>query len=117
MAHRLMTDSPPERARTSPGRIIAGIVASLAGLVLAAFCLAVANFMTFGLYSWQEPSVDPAVWIPLLGIAVTLPLGPVVLSVNGDRRRWLIVAGVTSLLGVLLASLITWIPLAAGFHW
>ena len=110
---------PVEPPRTSPGRVVAGIVASLAGLVLAAFCLWVLCLMTFGLFGSSDPSVDGDIWLPLLGIAVTSPLGPLMLSmspVKGHGKRWLTVAAIVSGGSVLLASLATWIPVALGWR-
>ena len=52
------------------------MVATLLSLVLAGFCLFMANLITYGLYSWTEPKLDPAVILPLVGIGLVLPLGP-----------------------------------------
>ena len=92
----------------------AGTVVSLVGLMLAAFCYFMASLMTWGLYSWQTPQLDPGIVLPLIGVAVTLPLGPLVLARGAHGRRWLRVAVGAALVGVVLTSLTTWVPVAVG---
>ena len=104
-----------ERTSRRPVLIwVAGVLVSLVSLALAAFCYFMANLMTFGLYSWQTPKLDAGIVLPLIGVALTLPLGPLVLSLGSHGRRWLRVAVGASLGGVVLTSLTTWVPVAVG---
>ncbi len=98
------------------GLIVAASLAGLAGLVGAAFCLFLANLITYGLYTWTEPQLDSAVVLPLIGIGICLPLGPLVMSLGPTRRRWWKIALVTSLSGLVIASAISWLPVALGLR-
>ena len=98
--------------RPRPWLGVAAVVATLLSLVLAGFCLFMANLITYGLYSWTEPKLDPAVILPLVGIGLVLPLGPLVMTLGPRRAFWLRLALIVSLGGMVLASLMTWVPVA-----
>ena len=95
---------------------VAGALVSVVSLALAAFCYFMASLMTYGLYSWQTPQLDAGIVLPLIGIFLSLPLGPLVLSLGSHGRRWLRVAAGAGLGGVVLTSLTTWVPVAAGLR-
>ena len=102
--------------RAGPWRPVAAVVVTALSLVLAGFCVFMASLMTYGLYTWSEPQLDPAVAVPLLGIGLSLALGPLVMSLGERRRFWLRVALAVSISSVLIASLATWVPVAAGWR-
>ena len=101
------TECPTDRG---PGW--AAVVATLLSLVLAGFCLFMANLITYGLYSWTEPKLDPAVILPLVGIGLVLTLDPLVMALGPRRAFWLRIALIASRGGIVLASLMTWVPVA-----
>ena len=98
--------------RPRPWLAVAAVVATLFGLVLAGFCLFLANLITYGLYSWTEPKLDRAVILPLVGIGLVLPLGPLVMALGPRRAFWLRIALIASIGGIVLASLTSWVPVA-----
>jgi hypothetical protein len=88
------------------------VVTALISLVLAGFCYFMASLITYGLYTWTEPRLDPAVILPLVGIGLVLPSGPLVMSLGPRRAFWFRIALIVSLGGMVLASLMTWVPVA-----
>lgn len=97
-----------ERRRRLGIRVVA-IVLALLGLVGFAFMLFLGRLMSFGLYSWTEPQLDPDVWIPVLGGGVVLMPAPLVMSLGDHRRRWLIAAAAAFGVGAFAISAATWI--------
>jgi len=95
-----------------PSLTVTAVVATLLSLVLAGFCFFMASLITYGLYSWTEPKLDPAIILPLVGIGLLLPVGPLVMSLGPRRSFWLRFALIVSLGGIVLASLTTWVPVA-----
>ena len=105
-------DRPRPPRRTALRRTVAVLVGAL-GLACAYFCYLIAALATFGFES-SPARLDPAVVLPLVGVAVTVPLGPLVLSLGPHARRWRRVAVASSALGVAAVSLATWVPVALG---
>lgn len=99
----------PSPVRTSGPLIACAVVAQVIGLAAAFFCYFLATLMTYGLYSWTEPTLDSGVWLPILGFSVSLGLGAWVMCLGPHRRRWLWVAIVTTVVGAVGLSLITWV--------
>lgn len=112
------TKRAPTRAEPAPQRpvalVVGAVLAQLAGLVIAGFCLFMALIVTYGIYSWSTPQIDIAIALPLIGIVVATPLGALVMSTGAHRRRWLIVAAVVAVSAAVLASAVTWLPVALG---
>ena len=98
--------------RPRPWLTVTAVVATLLSVVLAGFCYFMASLITYGLYSWTEPKLDPAIILPLVGIGLLLPVGPLVMSLGPRRSFWLRFALIVSLGGIVLASLTTWVPVA-----
>jgi len=98
--------------RPRPWLGVTAVAVTLLSLVLAGFCFFMASLITYGLYSWTEPKLDPAIILPLVGIGLLLPVGPLVMSLGPRRSFWLRVALIVSLGGIVLASLTTWVPVA-----
>lgn len=104
--------NPPDSRRTPRSTRIAAIVVGVLGLVPAGFAMFMAQLMTYGLYSWQEPRLDCDLWLPLLAFSLCLSLGPAVMISGPHRHRWTRVTSTVFLAAALLASVVTWIPVA-----
>lgn len=91
---------------------VAAIVVAVLSLVPAGFAYFMAMLMTYGLYSWTDPQLEPGIWIPLVAAGGSLALGPAVMTLGSHRRRWLIVTAAMFGATVVLLSLLTWVRVA-----
>lgn len=111
-----MESTPVSQPKISRWLAVTAVIVTLVSLVPAAFCAFLVSLATYGLYSWTEPTLNSAAVLPLIGVGLTLPLGPLVMTLGPHRSRWLRVALFVSLGGVALVSLATWVPVAVGWR-
>lgn len=108
----ITSTGPDTRTRPSRRLIVVSVAVGLVSLVPAGFAMVMAQLMTYGLYSWQEPELDRDVWFPLLAFSLSLCLGPAVMSQGPHRRRWLKVTAGVFVAAAVVGSLVTWVPVA-----